>query len=139
MMSVKRLFVLLILLTPILAHAANPNETLLGKWHGIDSAGVKGGFTFNADGSAEMISGSDVYNQSADYKLIWETEVDREPVRVLLIMVSKQDNSTIAKFHMILEIVSKDKIRLGIVDNPKSNPASIDSLKESDRITMTRK
>ena len=139
MRLVKRLLILIALMAPLFAHAANPNSTLIGKWSGVDSEGIKGGFSFNADGSAEMIAGSDVYNETSEYKLMWETETDSKPMRIILRMMNKSDNSTISKFYMVFEIVNKDKIRLGIVEDPKKNPTSIDALSESDRITMKRK
>ena len=86
MRLVKRLLILIALLAPLFAHAANPNSTLIGKWSGVDSEGIKGGFSFNADGSAEMIAGSDVYNETSEYKLMWETETDSKPMRIILTM-----------------------------------------------------
>lgn len=57
------------------------HKALIGTWLGIDSAGEQGGFSFNADGSAEIIIGTGIVinTQTTGQKITWHFDPALEP------------------------------------------------------------
>jgi hypothetical protein len=141
MKTLARYLLVFTVLLPGLAFAASadPKGDIVGSWSGTDSAGVTGGFIFKPNGRVVMNTGDQVFDETPEVYLSYEMDTTASPRRLTLNMVDKKTESVISQFHMIFEFVSKNELRLGIVNDPNKYPASFDEVNLADKMVLKRK
>jgi len=114
-------------------------EILVGEWTGSDNNNQQGGFVFNKNGEAYIISDGQKFGGSDEgiWTLNYQLDLSQSPIHLDFIGVD-QNGKVIRKMVSIVEFISSDEIKVRTYFNEK-RPIDFleDGFEEKDQSTIT--